>query len=259
METKEVKGGPAPMYVQIADSIREQIDSGIYLPGSKLPKEASLVEMFNTSRITLRAALKLLADEGVIVKHQGVGTFVSDTKKTFSMNSVQGFYSILVKSGAKVQPLIQNNSSVKPPKDIAEALKIPEDTIVRKIERLFLVNEQPIAITTTHFNQDFEVTEEEADSILVYGLLIEKMNTEPMRARYHITAAKASDYQSIIFSSHKGAPILVLNEVSYNNEGLPLEHTSHYIRPDMCELEFMVVKNRPLEDLRIKNVAKVEF
>ena len=245
---------PGPLYIKIADTIRGQIMSGIYQPGAKLPKEATLVERFQSSRITIRAALQLLVDEGIVVKQHGLGTFVTGAKKTVSINSLQGFYSILVRSGAEVKTTLQSTLSIKPVKAIVEALKLTDQATVRRIDRLYYVGQNPVAMIITHLHRDVILTDEEAASLTAYGVLTTKMNIEPLHARYLISATKASEYQSKSLSTHKGDSILVLSRVSYDADGLPIEHTSHFIRPEICELEYVLSKDRPLEDLQIVTV-----
>src|SRR5699024_12189806 len=55
-----------PAYVQIADSLRAQIDNKVLRPGDRLPSERSLMTQFEVSRMTLRHALKILRSEGLI-------------------------------------------------------------------------------------------------------------------------------------------------------------------------------------------------
>lgn len=66
-----------PKYVKIQNYILDAIQSGTYLPGSKLPTEKELSEQFATSRITVNKALKELSVAGVLESVRGSGTFVS--------------------------------------------------------------------------------------------------------------------------------------------------------------------------------------
>jgi DNA-binding transcriptional regulator YhcF (GntR family) len=58
--------GNKPMYRQIADALREQINAGELKPGDALPTESSLQDAFSVSRVTVRQALKLLTEEHII-------------------------------------------------------------------------------------------------------------------------------------------------------------------------------------------------
>ena len=75
MENKKIN--PLPLFMQIKNSIYEQIFDADYNLGQKLPTEAALSESFNVSRVTVRKALDELKKEGVISSIQGQGTVVT--------------------------------------------------------------------------------------------------------------------------------------------------------------------------------------
>lgn len=64
-----------PLYIQLADTLREQIKSGEIKAGSKLPSETEMIRQYNLGRLTIRDALAILANEGLVEKHHGKGTF----------------------------------------------------------------------------------------------------------------------------------------------------------------------------------------
>lgn len=64
------------LYKKIYDDLLEAIEKGIYSPGSKLPSEKELMEQYNVSRITSKKALEMLADQNIIVRMPGKGSFV---------------------------------------------------------------------------------------------------------------------------------------------------------------------------------------
>ncbi len=66
-----------PMYQQIADELRKQIDAGILQPGAQLPTELELRERFDASRNTIRDAIKRLMSQGLVETRPGQGTFVT--------------------------------------------------------------------------------------------------------------------------------------------------------------------------------------
>jgi GntR family transcriptional regulator len=67
-----------PMYQQIAQKIRAQIEQGEIAPGDRLPTELELREEYSASRNTIRDAIKVLTREGLVVTQAGRGTFVPD-------------------------------------------------------------------------------------------------------------------------------------------------------------------------------------
>lgn len=69
---------PIPRYVQLADFFRQRVDKGEWAPGSKLPSIDELMAQFDVARVTVRQAIALLADEGLLSPERGRGTFVTE-------------------------------------------------------------------------------------------------------------------------------------------------------------------------------------
>jgi GntR family transcriptional regulator len=74
---------PDPKYRQVADDLRDQIESGELSPGAQLPPEPELIEHYQVSRNTIRDALRLLATRRLIDTQPGRGTFVVERHKPF--------------------------------------------------------------------------------------------------------------------------------------------------------------------------------
>jgi DNA-binding GntR family transcriptional regulator len=67
---------PRPPYLQIAGDLRRRIDGGEVKPGDKLPSNKALAARYRSSTETVRRALRVLADEGLIRAHSTLGTYV---------------------------------------------------------------------------------------------------------------------------------------------------------------------------------------
>lgn len=83
------------LFEQVSQSVSRLINQGNWKPGEMLPNETELAGMFNVSQGTMRRALKILVDSGVLIRHQGKGTFVAE----FSNNQ-----QMLYKRYIKLQP-----------------------------------------------------------------------------------------------------------------------------------------------------------
>ncbi len=64
-----------PLYIQLADLIRQQIINGTIKPGDKLISEAAMIRKYQLGRLTIREALSVLVNEGLLEKHHGKGTY----------------------------------------------------------------------------------------------------------------------------------------------------------------------------------------
>lgn len=71
--------GQQPLYSTLADILSREIHEGKYLPASTLPSEKELTERYGVSRQTVRFALRMLRDKGLISSHPGIGTIVRET------------------------------------------------------------------------------------------------------------------------------------------------------------------------------------
>ena len=59
-----------PLYEQLKNAIRKEINEKKYSPGDRMPSEAELEKLYHVSRITVRRAIKELCDEEVLVRRQ---------------------------------------------------------------------------------------------------------------------------------------------------------------------------------------------
>jgi GntR family transcriptional regulator len=69
-----------PLYYQLQEVLKEQIESGVWTPGETLPSEPELARRFGVSRVVVRQALAILEDDRQIVRVKGRGTFVAEPK-----------------------------------------------------------------------------------------------------------------------------------------------------------------------------------
>jgi len=67
---------PKRLWEQVADDIRADIRSGDLPPGTRLPAEVDLAEIYGVARVTIRRAVLELRGEGLLIVIQGRGTFV---------------------------------------------------------------------------------------------------------------------------------------------------------------------------------------
>ncbi len=77
-EEQERDGETMAKYQMLAEWIRGRIEEGVFVPGKRLPSELKLQEQFCVSRQTVRKALSVLEEEGVLKSRQGSGTYVVD-------------------------------------------------------------------------------------------------------------------------------------------------------------------------------------
>lgn len=93
-QVKSLGNSKIPSYVPIYDRLYTDIMDGVYESGTKLPGEATLAAKYNVSRNTLRQALTVLVEDGLVAKMQGKGTFVTFDKNRKQKNC--GMYNPII-------------------------------------------------------------------------------------------------------------------------------------------------------------------
>jgi len=66
------------LYTQVLEQVKSMIAQGVYKKGDLLPSEKELIEMMGVSRITVRKALQILSEAGIIETRKGKGSFVAE-------------------------------------------------------------------------------------------------------------------------------------------------------------------------------------
>jgi GntR family histidine utilization transcriptional repressor len=113
-----------PRYLSVKRMITGRIFNGDWPPRHKIPSESELVAEFQVSRMTVNRALRELSMEGVIVRMQGIGSFVAEPKLTSTVLEVQNLADEILLRGGVHKATVVLLSSVAATSDIAEKLNI---------------------------------------------------------------------------------------------------------------------------------------
>ena len=100
-----------PLYRKIYLDLKEKINSKEFAPGQKLPCERDLCELYGVKRVTIRKSLEMLAQEGLISKQMGRGSFVSDSSAPSAAMSPDSASTILFIMQRNENDIYHNTSS----------------------------------------------------------------------------------------------------------------------------------------------------
>src|SRR5208283_4567409 len=132
-----------PAYAQLAAILRRQIAGGIYPPGEKIPSESSISKQYGLSTMTVRQAVGVLIDQGLVVRVQGSGTFVKPlalTESHFDLDSIKQIFKDPTRIHVKVLQLNLTRTDAA----TAEKLHLAKNARIIIIRRLLLRDEEPI-------------------------------------------------------------------------------------------------------------------
>ena len=136
-----------PKYLRIHASLRDRITSGRWPAGSALPPQRELADEFGVSLMTLRQALQLLIDDGLIAARHGSGTYVA-ARYAYDLGHLRSFASDLAAQGAEITTRVLAADTVTPPEQVDARLGGPD--AVLRLRRLRLVGGAPLIVQTSY-------------------------------------------------------------------------------------------------------------
>ena len=115
---------PSPLYRQVKDYIIQQIESGAWPPDSRIPSENQIVERLGISRMTVNRALREMADEGRLIRLQGVGTFVSPRKPQSALLEIRNITDEIAERGGDHECKVHLLAEEKVTEELAMAMDL---------------------------------------------------------------------------------------------------------------------------------------
>jgi DNA-binding GntR family transcriptional regulator len=234
------------MHRQLAHRLREAIASGTYKEGGRLPTEPQLIHRYGVSRITARQAVDALVREGLVVRQQGKGTFVSGPIVHHDLLELRGLYDELVAHGLNPKTRLLAFGVGLPPPHVAERLATGRRKLLRW-ERLYQLEQKPFAISRVHLDAgDAKIGQAEVETHPTYSILEKLLRRRVGRADVSIRYLPAPADIARVLRLRKGAPLLALERVSYDTKGVPLEHSYYYARAESYEFSLTVRGKLPI-------------
>ena len=237
-------------YQQIADRLRDQIASDVFGPGERLPSEPDLVEEYQASRNTVRLAIALLTNQGLVVTRQGLGTFVQQPTRPFTalLSRVnvppdgQHADTALPVVGAAADQPEQGRSMVvertEASASVAAALDIkPGDPVVVRRSQRYL-GDVPWLLVASFFPVDLAsgTALEQAGSIEEGSIkLLAGLGYPQVGFRDEIGARMPDSREFEFFGLTTGTPVIVVGRTSYG-AARPLRLTRYVYRADRVKL-----------------------
>lgn len=223
------KGSSTPLYIQIANKIRKQINDGAIASGEALPSERDLCEITGASRVTIRKAVDQLIEEGLLFRKQGSGTFVSqriEVPGTF----LSGFSDDAKARGESPGSIWLMKSYANPTSEEASILNIAPSAKVARFGRVRLSAGEPLAIEHAIIVASFLPPLDEIEDSLYAAL--EQMGNRPVEGRQKVRASLATPTEAGLLSIRENSEILRIERVTRRADGAVVEFTRSAYRGD---------------------------
>jgi GntR family transcriptional regulator len=209
-----------PKYLRIHSNLRQRITSGQWSPGSPLPSQRELADEFGVSVMTLRQALQLLTDEGLIETRHGSGTFAA-AHYAYDLGHLGSFASDLIAQGANITTKLLAAETVTPPADVAARLGASGEVL--RLRRLRLSGSRPLIVQTSYLPAALVhvVGPEDLGRLGLYTLLAEHGLTIA-RAHESISPTTLGRRDARDLARPASSPALLSHRISFTAAGVPL-------------------------------------
>jgi GntR family transcriptional regulator len=236
-------------YKQIAGDLREQITTGILRPGSQLPTEPELAAAHDASRSTVRLAIGLLIQQGLVETRQGIGTYVTEPatplivelSREEDWRAGQPAHTALQPTGEPASwPTTEKfqAETIGANADIATALNLPDGTpiVVRRTHRYF--DKDPWCLVASYYPADIvkgTALEQAGPSVKSGSLVLAEHGHQPAGYRDHIYARMPDANETAFFRLSSPVPVTVVSRTAYDT-ARPIRLTQYVYRADRIRL-----------------------
>jgi GntR family transcriptional regulator len=238
---------PIPYYIQLVNILKENIHSEVWKPGDQIPGEQDLCELYGVSRTVVRQALLELELEGLINRRKGKGTFISLPKISEGLvQKLTGFYQDMVERGLNPVTRVLHQDVIPASEKVARFLDINPGDQVIDILRLRFINDEPIQMVTTYV--PFEMCPALATVDLTNRSLYKFLETECgifiAKGQRYVEAVLANETEAELLGIERGAPLLMLDSISFSDGDRPIEYYHALHRGDRSRFEVELVRTR---------------
>lgn len=207
-------------YQEIAEELRQLARSEP--PGSVLPSEAEMSTEFGASRVTIRRALEMVRDEGLIAARQGFGWFVATEPVPQNLGSLATIESHVEGVGRLSERKIEEFAFEQPPERVGRLLGVDQ---VLRVKRVNLADGVPFAVVTVWCPADLGagLSRRDVERRPFYELL----DVELRGAAQTIGADLAGEVDARLLDVPAGSPVLRCQRVTTAVTGEPVLVSEH--------------------------------
>ncbi|MEH3068239.1 MAG: GntR family transcriptional regulator [Aeromicrobium erythreum] len=235
------RSSPVPLYFQVAEQLERAIVSGEIGAGERLENEITMAQDLGLSRPTMRQAIQVLVDKGMLVRRRGVGTQVvhGQVRRQVELTSL---FDDLAAAGQHPRTTVLEQLLVPADEQVAEQLQVGLGEPVWSLRRLrFIAGGEPLAVMHNYLPSsivDLGDVDLEAQGLYSYlrdaGFVIRV-------ARQSIGARGVRPVEARLLREEVDAPLLTMQRTAYDNLGRAVEFGRHAYRPGLYSFDVTLV------------------
>lgn len=223
-----------PLYLQIAESLLDRIEAGELSPGDRLPSERELSQTLGVTRTTLRQALQLLENQKLLVRNQGVGTFIAAPKIERQADRLFSFTKGIKSRGFVPGAKVVRFEKLPANATVAQQLALGLSTSVYYVHRLRLINQEPTMLEKFYIPaRRFEgIERHNLEQRSLYEVMETEYGVQVSWARQSFEAVIATEYEVELLGLTERAPLMLERRLTLDKESQPVEFAKDLYRGD---------------------------
>lgn len=221
-----------PLYQQLADTLKQLMESGSIGAQEPMPAERELAITYQVSRDTVRKAIRLLEQQGLLYSDHGRGTFAAPAAVRQMSRFLDSFTDDTIKRGGVPGQTILAMESVAANMAIASLLHIEPDEPLLRIKRVRLMNGKPVGLQESFLRlpEGAQLERQELERTgSLYRLLIDKLGIKPSESLESVGAVAAEAGDAALLEVAVGTPLLLCERVMLSDRREPVEY---------CEMKY---------------------
>lgn len=247
------RSDPLPLWAQVCADLRLRIEAGAFAAG--FPGELTLTEEYEVSRHTIREALRVLRDEGVLRSQRGKPTIIEPTVYRQSLGTLSSLFDSVAAQGATPRSdVLRLATTVNA--SVSADLGLADDTELVVIERLRYADDQPIAHDVSWLPADIArpLLDRDLSHAALYAEL-QVMGIAIDGGIERVTAEPAPRHIAELLNLSPDAPVLML-ERRATSQGRPVEWRETHVRADRFALEAQWTTTRSTLTASVEGITR---
>jgi GntR family transcriptional regulator len=240
---------PIPLYYQISQILRREIEIGKYKPGENIPVEEELQTRFGVSRATIRQAVADLVYGGLLERKRSKGTMVTQGRLEAILGDLASFTNEMMRTGVNLTSKIVDFKHIPSPASVADMLQLPVNEPVAMMERVRYVDGKAIAVEHWYAVLKYfpglssKLFKDSGMEQSTYYILMNTYNLKITSALDTVSPVAIEAREAKMLDVAPGEPALLRTRVSYSSDGHPVTYASGIY---LIQLKFLLGTNKPV-------------
>jgi len=240
----------------IVSDIQKKIEKKILKIGQMIPSEDEIRKKYGVSRVTVRLALDKLENKNLIIRKQGVGTFIKSKKIKQTFSTAKTIIDALREKNLQPKIKVLFNNKKYPDDYLKDILNIRGNSQIVHIRRIVYLNNQPYAVLDTFLPEVFkgvaDIISQTKNVKTTYEIFEEEFDFQIKEAKYDISIDRATNDILKILNLKKDSYCLKNSRITYSDRKKPLELTIFYYPPEKAKFEMILPRRDRNILLRVK-------